>query len=414
MAKRSKGVADTPRAGSCWAVPLPRLGQCVVVVARGPNPVTGFTFVYLWSKVHAVAPPAAAIPPLATWGEAWIGLAPTRPFTTGRWIPLGDLPKFDPEAWPVPPLASIERLHEKDADRPLLCSIETYPDEATMSVLASERATPERAAGFPEWDVATQASALEKSLVHHFKNRTPSYLDMKIHINRVDGDAIVRWNAHSRRVRDRGGLPSHLLPPGAATDRALKAGDWLAFPMANGGFGAAIVVMRTPESMRVFSDVTIMSMRRRWDRWPTMQDVRGLGARDGAMLGQTSMICVRDGRWRVIGSHERFVEEEWPWPLPWHRTRTDMEEGTITLTLRRDKPLTMRIDPKVLALDEKAGELMRMGHGYGNFEAATARVIEGHPWLGAAWAPDWRVTPARLEAWKRINEEVIKMLATLA
>jgi ribosomal protein L16/L10AE len=91
-----------------------------------------------------------------------------------------------------------------------------------------------------------------------------------------------------------------------------------------------------------------------------------------------------------------------------------MEEGTITLTVTRDKPLTMRIDPKVLALDEKAGELMRMGHGYGNFEAATARVIEGHPWLGAAWAPDWRVTPARLEAWKRINEEVVRRLATLA
>jgi hypothetical protein len=129
---------------------------------------------------------------------------------------------------------------------------------------------------------------------------------------------VAHWNAHNKRARAAVDPAWHrLIPAGNKTDRGAKAGDWFGFPMAGGGFGAAILLVRPEKHLRVFADSIMLSMRRRWKTWPTLEEVSQLRAEDGAIIRQMSLIEVRDGRWRGLGRHPNFDKSEWPWPLRW-------------------------------------------------------------------------------------------------
>lgn len=79
---------------------------------------------------------------------------------------------------------------------------------------------------------------------------------------------------------------------------------------------------------------------------------------------------------------------------------------------RRDRPLTIRIDPAVLALDPKAGRVMGMGFGYSSFETLTSWAAEGRSPPNTDRAIDFGVGEARVQAWKRINAAIEQALPT--
>ena len=396
-----------------WAVPVARLGFCPLVVARAPreDAEVDFAFAYLQPKLREQPPGPVSIEPLATWGEAWLGLVPIAPFRKGRWQRCGPLPGFHRSQWPVPPA----RNSAVNEDEPVeqwgagaggeLWSIETTADAPTMTLLANTPATREDALRFPRVDVAIAASSFEKALVTRLKGRASGFWDMRLCVNAVSADALRAWREHAERVRSKPPpTPSDWLPAGRKTDRAVKAGAWLGLPLRGGGFGAALLVAKPEKHVRLFSDAVVMSMRRRWDRWPTLAAVRRLRPEDGAAVEQTSMICVRDGRWRVLGYQENFDPNEWAWPRPWHQTPGGQRTGAVLVSMPGGH-LEIKIDPALLRLDPQAGRRCAGSASYAAIETDTPRILDGvHPsQTGAPHCSEAIVTPERLAAWRKIN-----------
>lgn len=400
---------------------MPRLGFCPLVVACAPraDADVNFAFAYLQPEVFEQPPSPAAIAPLAAWERAWLGLVSTAPFRKGRWTRCGRLPGFDRSEWPIPPA----RRSAVDESQPVeewgknawgeMWSIETTADEPTMTLLANTPATRHEALRFPRIDVVTAGSRLEQGLVHYFKRRRVPFWDMDVSVEALRPDSPRIWREYAERVRAAPPpTPPNWLPAGRRTDRRLRAGAWLGLPLTGGGFGAALLIEKPDRHLRFFSDSVVMAMRRRWPRWPTLDDVASLRAEDGALVAQTSMMAVGDGRWRVIGYSAAFNAREWVWPRPWSQEVTERGSGIISLNTA-DGSLLVRIDPGILRLDPLAGERCNgMSHPLG-IELNVPRIVDGTHWSsGRKRGPAQAiVTPKRLTAWRRINDALDEAVA---
>lgn len=399
--------------GDVWAVPVPRGGICPLVVARGPRDKAEveFVFAYLQPTRLDQPPKPSAISPPETWGKTWLGLVSTAPFRKGRWMKCGPLPGFNRIHWPIPP----SRHSAVNESEPVeqwerhpwgeMWSIETTADEPTMTIVANTPATREEALQFPSVDVVTAASSLEKALATHFAGRSASFWDMELSLNAISPQSLSVWIDFADRVRSTEGLtPTSWLPAGRKTDGQLKAGAWLGLPLTGGGFGAGMLVEKPPRHLRFMADAVVMAMRRRWDRWPSLEDVATLTPSDAALVTQTSMICVRDGRWRVLGYHDNFNPANWVWPRPFLQSPEGKDSGEVSVTTAKGQ-LTVHVDPAILQLDPHAGQLCGGMSSYGSIEADVPRIMAGTHWsqTGNSKHQMGIVTSERLATWRKIN-----------
>lgn len=322
---------------------------------------------------------------------------------------MGKVPGFDPLKFPVPPTRYMWSSPTAEANSNDLCSIQTMLDEPSLQPISNEHCMASEALLFPEQNIILQASSLENSLVKYFRKMGFSFHDIPMEGIQVRASDIDLWNSYACKRREEFDPIqwATYLPVGKKTDRGLKPGDWLAFPMVCGGYGVAMLVEKPQKHLRFFSDAFVLSMRKRWEHWPTIDDVSELTANDGATLSQLSMIVVRDGHWRVIGSHSNFKKEEWPWPYPWfHKTIEGKEILSISVGkgLRHD----IQIDRDVLALDPEAGKVMLGTMNAGSFAFRTHLAIAGMSKTG-----NCTVTPERLSAWVKINQKIDEALAII-
>lgn len=410
--------------GDVWAIPVPKLGYTPAVVARAPKPDAecDFALIYVPDTHSTSLPTPGSIRPLAEWSRAWIGLVGCTAMRKGRWTRVGVLPGFDPSLWPVPPSRS-SNVGDKTHDAETLnriggerWSIETSPDEATMFVLANDASTRDEAPQFPMISVA-RPSSLEKGLSKFFRGAVPCFHDYEVTVDAITPERLTLWTSYANAVRARTPDPRGPgLSAGRTVDRHLTGGDWLAFPLAGGGFGAGLIVEKPPEHLRVFADTVVMSVNRRWNHWPTLADVASLTVNDGAMVSQTSMICVRDGRWRRLGSHPGFAAVDWPWPRPWHVHHKVKTPGRICVRVGQNDFRHIFVDPKVLALDPDSGKCCDGSSSYGSFECKTLPYANGMTLAGTSLGQvvgvlGDRVTPQRAAAWQAINAAINRALA---
>ncbi len=378
--------------GEVWAVPVPGAGYCPLLITRAPlaGAEVDFVFAYLRPTLHKRLPTPGSLGVLAEWEQVWLGLVATVPFKKGRWKRCGVLPVFDRADWPIPParnsLVDESEPVEKWGEKPWaeLWSIETTADEPTMTLIANTPATREQALRFPRIHVVTGANRVESALSKHFKGKRAGFWDMELQLNAVGPESARMWREHADRVRVESlPPPTSWLPAGRRTDRQLRAGAWLGLPLTGGGFGAAMLVEKPPRGLRFFSDAVVMTMRRQWDRWPTMDDVRTLRPEDGAEVSQTTMICVRDGRWRVLGYQDGFETGGWTWP----------------------KPVQVPINPSIQRLDPESHRRCNGMSSPSSMESDVLRIMNGthYSLTGTSSFPDGIVTPDRIAAWRAIN-----------
>jgi hypothetical protein len=159
----------------------------------------------------------------------------------------------------------------------------------------------------------------------------------------------------------------------------------------------------------MFSDTVVMVMGKRWDRWPPIDELVKLKPDDAILFAHTSFISVRDGRWRALGSHPDFSNQDWVWPRQWFRN----ENGTFSITGPGKRQYALKLDPKIIALDPNAGE-RRSSCGYSVIERDAMERINGwvHPVDAEFWIRE-DVTPQRLKAWRLINAEIDRALSKL-
>lgn len=417
--KKSKSVAPATTGtvaktallgGEVFAIKLEKLGFCTGVVSRRPNDQTGLIHVYLRleATTKPFSPGALGMP--HTWPAAWIGMLTTKSIASGRWPIVGRLKEFDRAAFPIPPVRNESKIYDGPDSFEDVFSIETMPDEPSMSPLVNSPATREQAMRFPPMQIVIAGSRFEKSLVILLKKSVFSFHDVEIENVPVGKNDVAHWNKHASAARAKvdPGI-ARLLPAGGKTDRGAKAGDWFGFPMPGGGFGAAMMIERPDKHLRVFADSIMLTMRRRWDRWPTLDDVKDLHAEDGAMIRQLSLITVRDGRWRGLGAQPGFNKEDWPWPIPWYVEPSDEKRTLVRMRFSFSDTRYTRIPRKVLDLDPDAGRAISVMSGGDAIAADTYRTIENRSFKTAnpaIYAERGVVTPKRIAAWKVINREV--------
>lgn len=408
------------RDGQCWAVPVPKLGFCPLVIGRAPKPKADVDFAFVYMKVELTPelPDPASVGHVETWPKAWLGLVATTQLRKGRWKQIGDLPRFDPDEWPIPPV----REASTDETKPVeewgtapggeMWSIETTLDEPSVTVISNTPATRDEALRFPRVDFVSAVSKFESALYKHFKNRKPCFWDMKPSIQAYAAGSVKLWRNYAKKVRAAWSPDSVTwLPAGRRTDRNLTAGAWLGFPLKGGGFGAAMLMHKQQKHERFFSDVVVMSMRRRWDRWPRLEEVQQLKAEDGAMLAPTTMSCVADGRWRVLGDEPTFGPEAWPCPILWGGEPNAVKRGQISVVTARGKSTAIQISPGLVRLDPQAGSCAGGGMVSPSvIELDTARIINGVDMSFRTYRND-QVSPQRISAWREINAAIWKALA---
>lgn len=396
----------TIRGGEVFCIRLGTLGACTGVISRPPNLETNLLHVYLRLELtrNPIKPNVIGQP--HTWPAAWIGLVTAESITDGRWPIIGRITKFDRDAFPIPPT----RHAANRGDSAQVFSVETTADEPSTTALENVAATKTAALRFPPLEIVIGGSALEDSLERHFRHMRWTFHSVRVSASKVTGDDVAHWNSHARHVRARiDPATFRWLPAGRKTDRQAKPGDWFGFPLPGGGFGAAILVERPTRHMRFFSDAIVMSMRRRWTTWPSLDEVRTLRAEDGAILSQMSFIAVRDGRWRALGPHPAFETIDWPWPLPWFRFTRKSKQTEIRIVTPNLETHRIDLDPKIIALDPQAGQTLCSVRSADAIAFETYESIEGTRVLNRSQRQQMQsvVTPKRLRAWKVMNAAII-------
>lgn len=409
-ARRTKKAESPIGGGEVFAAPVGELGYCSGVISRPPQGETGLIHVYVRMELTRQPLKAGEIGRPHEWPGAWIGLLKKKSVESGRWPVAGVVPRFDREAFPIPPVGTVEEIKRSDGTNAEVCWVETTADEPSMWPIANVAASAAEARRFPGLNVIVAGSNLEKSLVRHFGKMGFTFHDVPVEPRVVREGEVERWDARAAAARKRASEEpqAKLLPAGARTDRGAKAGDWFAFPMPGGGYGAAILIVRPAKHERVFGDAAMMSVRRRWERCPTLEDVRGLRAEDGAILRQTSMICARDGRWRGLGAHPGYDAAKWPWPERWWAPHDDAEGTSINLRFGPGDNRRARLPKGIIDLDPVAGLTLSAMSGGDGIAFDTHRVLEGIARVRepkGQWA-DPIVTPARIAAWKEQNAAI--------
>ncbi len=392
MARKDSVLAG----GEVFSISLPSLGMICGVVSRPPNAETGLLHVYIRMDLVERSIKAEKIGLPHEWPAAWVGLVTTKSIVTGRWPVYGRIQRFEPDAFPIPPT----RL-ESTVRNSTVWSIQTSADEPSLTMIDNISATKNEAIQFPSLEIVIAGSALEKSLVRHFRGMGFTFHDVPVEAIKITKSDIGRWNKHAKKVRAAIDLNElHFAPAGSKTDRNAKPGDWFGFPLPGGGFGVAILLYRPARHERVFSDVLVLSMRKRFDCWPTLQDVSKLTADDGAIMRQSSFISVRDGAWRLLGPHPSFDPSDWPWPLRWHLERYDQPTDNIVLTDSSGGLVMAKLDPKLRALDCAS---RRSAFDYGRRHFDRSRYARTDRWSYIdAHRIAWRVVD---RSWRRHSRE---------
>ncbi len=420
--KSSKKPARTisvPEEGTIWSLPLKDMGQCSLVVTRAapPDSLVDFVVAYLLPDLDSkkLLNPQYQRP--EAWPCAWIGLITTQGFRKGRWKQIGKISNFAKEDWPVPPFGKAEMssvFSSKNEELPgqerNASCIEITADEPTMTVIDCVPASFEEAKQFPPVEAISAASRLEAAVVVYLKQKVPGNWDPKITVTELSPKKLQLWKSRAAKMRAAAPpTPHDWLPPGKKTDRSIPPGTWLGFPMLGGGFGAALLIDRPAKHLRMFSDTVVMVMGKRWDRWPPIDELVKLKPDDAILFAHTSFISVRDGRWRALGSHPDFSNQDWVWPRQWFRN----ENGTFSITGPGKRQYALKLDPKIIALDPNAGE-RRSSCGYSVIERDAMERINGwvHPVDAEFWIRE-DVTPQRLKAWRLINAEIDRALSKL-
>ncbi len=384
--------------GQVWAIPVGRFGFCPAVVARSADPSdpVGFSLIYVWPTPTDELSNPDDLPTLRDWGTAWVGLVARRPFSTKRWTLVGSIGGFDRDEWPMPPWSEWASRSE---DAVAGWSVATSGEIPSMTVIANDPVTREVGEVFPPWAIVTAPSALEKGLTNHLKESDGSVFDMAVEPIDVDPERVRQWREYGAEVRSRDvAIEPDALPAGRRTDRSLAGGEWLAFPARGGGFGAGLFMPRPPEHSRVFSDGLVLVFGRVWSTWPTLAQARELTIDDAVALGQTSMICVRDGRWRVLGRDTPFDADRWPLPMWW----TVGDTGASVDIRTADGVLNIPVDPEVLERDPEAGSCWsRSGVSYSSLE-----VFPAGKYATDYMVDSFGVTPARIQTWRQINRHI--------
>lgn len=421
---RSKGPKSAGafvQDGECWAIPLPRMGFCPLVVARAPAENADPSFVYVYVKVASSAdlPRPEEVGGAESWDCAWVGLIASKPFREARWKRIGVLPGFDRAEWPVAPV----RESCVDESKPInewgkypwgeMWCIQTTLDEPSLTVISNVAATRDEALRFPAFEPVSWASSFEKALIKHFKKIRPGFWDLELTLRRIAPGSVQYWRAYADRVRGAWAPDSvRWLPAGKKTDRELRAGTWMGLPLTGGGFGAALLIAKPEPHQRFWSDAVVMTMRRSWDRWPNLEDVVTLRPEDGAEIAQTTMICVRDGRWRVLGMHPGFDPDEWVWPIPWSAPDSKAAMRPVEVRVSLDESAKIRVPAEILELDPEAGQRCNGTSSPLSMECGVLRIIDGTDptQVGVSKMTNCLVTPHRLAAWRAINTAIRQAL----
>ncbi len=413
MAKqpRKSSTSLPVQPGEIWAVPAPGVGYFPLVIARTPAPDSPAPFVFAYLSLECCKTPAdaAKVPRLVVWDRAWIGRISLRPFNTKRWKHVGSIKKFDAAAWPVVPVGNVDRDIESIADDPSLapldlCSIETTSDKPTNTVLDNTGVHRALAEMFPKVITLSQPSALESALVKWARNRNPNFWDLHLELTPITHRLIPRWMKWANEARARcADRTDPAIPAGAATDKGIKPGDWLSFPLAGGGFGVALVVQRKA-GVVIFGDAMLYAFPNVFEYYPSLDQVSGLTPDDACFVGGTSLAVVGDGRWRVIGSQPNFKEADWVVPYLWHQTTEQKGKGVIGLDIHSPSPKLVRVHESILALEPLAGIVANTNHGPLGIEwtiGCRAHVADQSK-LPKHLQEDL-VTPARIAVWRKIN-----------
>lgn len=398
--------------GDLWSIHVPKVGYFPLIIARAPNPEAAvpFSFGYLDPRPSPAAPRPKTVAPLADWEHAWIGLLPSLPFTSERWTRIGPLPAFDPDEWPIAPgqrsnYSEADVTKDPDLAKFRLCSIETTRDEPTMTILESAGADAQAARDFPIVQTITKASDLEKALANHSLKKNGGVWGLDLELSKISPDRINRWRKWATQARERcSDQQDPAIPAGRTTDRRVKAGDWLGFPLPGGGFGAALVVRRKAGAV-IFGDALVYTFPKIFDFYPTPDQLESLRPEDACLLRGTSLIVVRDGRWRVLGEHPRFDPQIWVVPHSWHQTTSQRESGDANIHFEDGRKVTVRLPPKSRDLDPLSASVTSTN--------SSAYSIEGNTSLFARRSdsskiPEWvqkeRLTPARINNWRTLNK----------
>ena len=380
--------------GEVWAVPVGSFGFCPAVVARRADPAdpVGFSLVYLRLVASAELPDPGALPSLSEWGKTWVGLVARRPFSTRRWTPLGTHPRFDRDAWPMPPWRQ-----GLAADREEGWSLATSAETPSMTVLANDPVPREVAEVFPPCEIVTAPSALEKGLKNLLKQSEGAAFDIVIEPVTVSAATLGRWREVGAEVRSRPwAVEPEGFPPGRRTDQGLRGGEWLAVPACGGGFGVGLFLPRPPKHLRIFSDGLVLVFGRVWPTWPTLSQARELTIDDAVALGQTSMICVRDGRWRVLGRDTSLDTDRWPLPTWW--TPSKANDGSIDITTG-DGVLNVPVGREIIDADPEAGTCWR----HKSFGYSTLEIFPAGRYTPAHLVERHGVTPQRIRTWREVS-----------
>lgn len=400
--------------GDLWSIPIAGIGHYALVIARAPTPTSPvpFSFGYLLPKPFAEPPSPKTMPPLANWQSAWIGLLPMKPFKEARWNRIGPLPSFNPADWPITPCANLRYDEEDLAKNPdwatfNFCSIETTRDEPSMTVIDSTGVTTEEALRFPQLNVITQASSFEKALAKIAKGLELRGWDLDIRFTPVDSARITRWRSWAEQARKRClSRPDLPHPAGRATDKRIKAGDWLGMPLTGGGF-SAVVVARRKKGAAIFADAIVYCFPRRFDDYPTIHQLARLTPEDSCLLCGTSLISVRDGRWRLLGEHPDFDPAEWIIPYGWHQVTSDRGTGKISVNLDGTHYRAIQVPESTLALDPHSHKVTCSSFSSSSIESDTAACERNLiPPAAEEWFEERRITPARINAWRKLNKAI--------
>jgi hypothetical protein len=263
---------------------------------------------------------------------------------------------------------------------------------------------------FPSVEDITAASRFEAALGRSVTGREPGFWDLELELNEVSNDRIGRWAAWAADTRARyGGRVDPPIPAGRTTDRNVKPGHWLGLPLRGGGFGAALVVARR-SGIVIFGDAFLYCFPRVFDFYPKLSDVSGLRPEHACYVAGTSLVNVRDGRWRVLGAEPGFRESDWELPPSWEHNAEEYAAGEGHVERRAGG--TARLPASIVSLDPGSRELRNTNFPARSIESAVT-FLAGR---GPAGVPPWieveRFTPARYAAWRTMNAEIRRLSGT--
>ena len=221
-----------------------------------------------------------------------------------------------------------------------------------MTVIANDPATREVGEVFPPCSVVTAPSALEKGLTNHLKESDGSFFDMVVQPIDVDSERVHRWREYGADVRSRGDATEPECSAGGPSNGPILGGRRVArLPRGRRRLRRRLVHARPPNHSRIFSDGLVLVFGRVWPTWPTLAEARELTVNDAVALGQTSMICVRDGRWRVLGRDIPFDTDRWPLPMWW----TKGDDGASIDVRTAEGVLNVPVGKDIIRNDPDAG-----------------------------------------------------------